>query len=561
MPTSSTREIRIEFDQRVPMRDGITLSADIYRPIDSTHTSRKYPVILTRTPYMKLNERVLVSAKYFAERGYVFVAMDVRGRGDSDGTFVPYFNEGYDGYDSIEWCASQAWSDGNVGTIGSSYPGCIQWLAALQNPPHLKAMVVRVTPSDPFVEIPTGLPSPMTLCWLHFVSGRMNQLMEAVDWERIYEHLPLISMDERAGRRNSNWRANIEHPQLDDYWEPLCYQNKFDQIDVPVLHISGWYDDEQVGTPLNYSGMTTYGATPAARASQRLLMGPWGHVVNKESKLGEVDFGPQSLIDMLAEELRWFNRWLKGYTNLHVTPEEFPVRIFVMGANEWRNEREWPLARTLWTPCYLHSSGSANSRFGDGSLSISKPEAEPTDNYQYNPAYPVPFITDPTSSQIGGPDDYSAIERRDDVLVYVTEPLRKEVEVTGPVRVDLYASSSAPDTDFMAKLVDIWPSGFVQRLCDGMVRARFSDGMDRPSLIEPGKIYKFSIDCWNTCQVFKTGHRIGLEISSSAFPKFDRNLNTGAPLGVTTEMAVAEQRIYHDVEHPSAVVLPIIPHL
>jgi len=559
MPTSSTREIRIEFDQRVPMRDGITLSADIYRPIDSTHTSRKYPVILTRTPYMKLNERVLVSAKYFAERGYVFVAMDVRGRGDSDGSFVPYFNEGYDGYDSIEWCASQAWSDGNVGTIGSSYPGCIQWLTALQNPPHLKAMVVRVTPSDPFVEIPTGLPSPMTLCWLHFVSGRMNQLMEAVDWERIYEHLPLISMDERAGRGNSNWRANIEHPQLDDYWEPLCYQNKFDQIDVPVLHISGWYDDEQVGTPLNYSGMTTYGATPAARASQRLLMGPWGHVVNKESKLGEVDFGPQSLIDMLAEELRWFNRWLKGYTNLHVTPEEFPVRIFVMGANEWRDEREWPLARTLWTPFYLHSSGSANSRFGDGSLSISKPEAEPTDNYQYNPAYPVPFITDPTSSQIGGPDDYSAIERRDDVLVYVTEPLRKEVEVTGPVRVDLYASSSAPDTDFMAKLVDIWPSGFVQRLCDGMVRARFSDGMDRPSLIEPGKIYKFSIDCWNTCQVFKTGHRIGLEISSSAFPKFDRNLNTGAPLGVTTEMAIAEQRIYHDVEHPSAVVLPIIP--
>ncbi|HWZ17546.1 MAG TPA: CocE/NonD family hydrolase [Ktedonobacteraceae bacterium] len=561
MPTSSTREIYIEFDQRVPMRDGITLSADIYRPIDSSHILRKYPVILTRTPYMKLNERILVSAKYFAERGYIYVAMDVRGRGDSDGTFVPYFNEGRDGYDAIEWCASQAWSDGNVGTIGSSYPGCIQWLAALQKPPHMKAMVVRVTPSDPFVETLTGLPSPMTLCWLHLVSGRMNQLMEAVDWERIYEHLPLISMDERAGRRNSNWRANIEHPQLDDYWDPICYQNKFDQIDVPVLHISGWYDDEQVGTPLNYIGMTNYGATPAARASQRLLMGPWGHVVNTVSKLGEVDFGPQSLIDLRAEELRWFNRWLKGYTNIRITPEEFPVRIFVMGANEWRDEREWPLARTRWTPFYLHSGGTANSRFGDGTLSINKPENEPTDTYQYDPAHPVPFITDPTSSQIGGPDDYSAIERRDDVLVYMTEPLKEEVEVTGPVRVDLYASSSAPDTDFMAKLVDIWPSGFVQRLCDGMVRARFREGMDRPTLIEPGKIYKFSIDCWNTSNTFKAGHRIGLEISSSAFPKYDRNLNTGAVLGVTTEMAVAEQRIYHDAEHPSAVVLPIIPHL
>jgi putative CocE/NonD family hydrolase len=231
-----------------------------------------------------------------------------------------------------------------------------------------------------------------------------------------------------------------------------------------------------------------------------------------------------------------------------------------MGINEWRDEREWPLARTQLTSFYLHSAGHANSRFGDGTLSVRKPEAESTDSFQYDPAHPVPFITDPTSSQIGGPDDYSAIERRDDVLVYMTEPLQEEVEVTGPVHVDLYASSTAPDTDFMSKLVDVWPSGFVQRLCDGMVRARFREGMDRPSLIEPGEVYQYSIDCWNTSQVFKIGHRIGLEISSSAFPKYDRNLHTGAPLGVTTEMAIAEQRIYHDEEHPSAVMLPIIPH-
>jgi uncharacterized protein len=561
MSTLSSSKVRVEFDQRVPMRDGITLSADIYLPVDSSDESKKYPVVLTRTPYMKLSERMLVPAKYFAERGYVFVAMDVRGRGDSEGRFVPYVNEGQDGYDAIEWCSFQPWSDGNVGTIGSSYPGCIQWLAALQKPPHLRAMVVRVTPSDPFVETPTGLPSPMTLCWLHYVSGHTNQLMEAVDWEQVYEHLPLLTMDKRAGRRNPNWRANIEHPQLDDYWVPLCYQDKFEQLDVPVLHISGWYDDEQIGTPLNYIGMTTRGATPAARSGQRLLMGPWGHVVNTESKLGEVDFGPQALIDMRAEELRWFNRWLKGYTNISAVADEFPVHIFVMGANEWRNEREWPLARTQWTPFYLHSGGRANSRFGDGSLSAEKPGNEPTDRYLYDPAHPVPFITDPTSSQIGGPDDYSAIERRDDVLVYVTEPLAEEVEVTGPIQVDLYASSSAPDTDFMAKLVDVWPSGFTQRLSDGMVRARFREGMDAPSLIEPGKIYHYTIDCWNTSQVFKTGHRIGLEISSSAFPKFDRNLNTGAVLGVTTEMVVAEQRIYHDAEHPSAIVLPVIPSL
>jgi putative CocE/NonD family hydrolase len=555
----------IAFDQRVPMRDGVTLSADVYFPQEWRDQSGQWPVILTRTPYVKANTLLLEHAAYFTAHGYVFVALDVRGRGDSDGVFVPYFNDGQDGYDSIEWCAAQPWSNGNVGTIGSSYPGRIQWLAALHNPPHLKAMVVRVSPSDPFVETPTGLPSPMHLCWLHLVSGRVDQVMEAVNWESTYEHLPLLTMDERMGRPNRFWRNDLAHAQLDDYWEPLCYQTKFEQINVPVLHISGWYDDEQIGTPLNYIGMTTRGATPEARAGQRLLMGPWGHAVNKDTKLGEVDFGPQALIHMRLEERRWFDRWLKSEQSSSVDQEQeeqedAPVRIFVMGINKWRDEQEWPLARTQWTPFYLHSSGHANSRFGDGTLSTSVPQArEQADNYRYDPARPVPFISEPTSSQIGGPDDYAAIERRDDVLVYVTEPLDKDTEITGPIRVDLYASSSAPDTDFTAKLLDIWPTGFRQRLCDGMVRARFRDGMARPSLIEPGQIYHYSIDCWNTCQVFKAGHRIGLEISSSAFPKYDRNLNTGAPLGQTSEMAVAEQRIYHDEEHPSALILPVIP--
>lgn len=546
-------DIRIVFDQRVSMRDGVALSADVYMPVRMEE--RAYPVILMRTPYVKANVGNVEVGKYYAEHGYIYVAMDVRGRGDSEGEFVPYMHDGQDGYDAIEWCASQEWSDGNVGTVGSSYAGCIQWLAALYQPPHLKAMIVRVTPSDPFVEIPTGLHTPMHLCWLHYVSGHTNQLMEAVDWERVYEHLPLLTMDERAGRRNQHWRNDLEHPQLDAYWEPLCYQTKFERIDVPVLHISGWYDDEQIGTPLNYIGMTKRGATLEARAHQRLLMGPWGHRINTISKMGEVDFGPQSLIDLRSEELRWFDRWLKS-----VHYKDFPVRIFVMGRNEWRNEQEWPLARTQWTAYYLHSGGKANSRFGDGMLSTVKPHRdEPADTYIYDPSRPVPFITEPVSMQIGGPDDYSALERRDDVLVYVTEPLVEDTEVTGPIRVELYASSSALDTDFMAKLVDIWPGGFTQRLTDGMVRARFREGMDRPSLIERDKMYHYTIDCWNTCIVLKAGHRIGLEISSSAFPKYDRNLNTGAQLGVTTEMAVAEQRIYHNVEHPSAMILPLIP--
>jgi putative CocE/NonD family hydrolase len=323
------------------------------------------------------------------------------------------------------------------------------------------------------------------------------------------------------------------------------------------LHISGWYDDEQIGTPLNFIGMTTSGATTHARANQRLLMGPWGHNVNASSKVGEIEFGQQAIIDLYGETTRWFDRWMPGRPE---RPQQPPVRIFVMGDNQWRNEQEWPLARTQWTPFYLHSQGGANSRFGDGTLSTIQPTSpESTDSYTYNPANPTPFLSEATSSQIGGPDDYTSVQRRDDVLVYTTEILEQDLEVTGPISVDLYASSSAPDTDFMAMLIDIWPNGFRQRLCDGMVRARFREGLDRPSLIEPGQIYHYTLPCWNTSQVFKAGHRICLQISSSAFPKFDRNLNTGAPLGQTTESVSAEQHIYHDDAHPSAVVLPIIP--
>lgn len=552
--TPDPREVRILFNQRVPMRDGVTLSADVYLPAGEL---KKRPVILTRTPYLKADMAVVERAKQFVKREYIYVAMDVRGRGDSDGDFTPYFNEGRDGFDAIEWCACQEWSDGNVGTYGGSYLGRIQWLAALEQPPHLRTMVVLVPPSDPFVETPTGVPGPMHLCWMHLVSGRVNQPMEAVDWEKIYWHLPLLTMDEQAGRMNLHWRADIEHPQLDDYWRPLCYQQRFKEISLPVFHISGWYDDEQIGTPLNYIGMATRGSIVEERTKQRLLMGPWGHNVNASSRVGELDFGPQAVIPIYDEVTRWFDRWLRDST---VDNQDAPVRIFIMGENIWRDEQEWPLARTQWTRFYLHSEVHANSRFGDGTLSTEPPDDEElADEYIYNPANPVPFLTEPTSSQIGGPDDYSAVQRRDDVLVYQTEPLEEDIEVTGPVRVDLYASSSATDTDFMAMLIDVWPNGYRQRLCDGMVRARFRDGMDRPSLIEPGHIYRYDFSCWNTAQTFKAGHRICVQISSSAFPKYDRNLNTGAALGQTDEFVNAEQRIYHDAEHPSAIVLPIIP--
>lgn len=549
-----TYDIEIRRDVRIPLRDGVTLSADLYRPAEAG----RYPAIVVRTPYMKNTKANHENGCYYARHGYAVLIVDVRGRGDSDGTFIPYRNEGDDGYDCIEWTAEQDWCDGNVGTMGGSYLGRIQWLTAIKQPPHLKTMIVSVTPSDPFVEWPTGTPTPMHVCWLYMTSGRIMQNIDVIDWEAVYKHLPLVTMDEKTGKRLPHWREELEHTHLDDWWKAICYQNAFDKVDLPVLHISGWYDDEQVGTPLNFIGMTKQAPSERARRNQKLIMGPWIHQINTSTKIGAIDFGPDAVIDLKGYQLRWFNRWLKGEKN--GIDAEKPVKIFVMGRNEWVEEEAWPLPNTKWTRFYLHSGGRANSRFGDGVLSMHPPETgeAEADSYDYDPSDPVPFITDMVSNQIGGADDYSAIERRDDVLVYSTPPLDADVEVTGPVKMELYASSDAKDTDFMVKLLDVHPNGFAQRLTDGMVRARFRNGMDRPELIKPGVIYKFEIDCWNTSHVFKKGHRIRIEIASSAFPKYDVNLNTGAPLGKTSEMITAHQTVFHDPEHPSAIILPII---
>ena len=547
--------MKIEFGVRIKMRDGVELSADIYRP----DSPGKFPAIVRRTPYVKAGggARAIDRMRKYVSRGYVFVYEDVRGRGDSDGTFVPYRADGQDGYDTIEWCAAQSWSDGKVGTFGGSYEGANQWLTAVQQPPHLTTMIALVSPSDPFVESPTGIPIPQDISWYFFTAGHVLQNIDAVDWNRVYEHLPLVELDEVAGRRDQNWRDLFDHPTLDAWWEPLRYQNKFDRVRVPVLHISGWYDDEQVGTPLNYIGMTTKGATPEIRKSQKLLMGAWPHAVNSTSKLGDVDFGAADVIDLDAYMLRWYDYWLKGKdTGIMAEP---PVRIFVMGSNEWTNENEWPMARTQWTNYFVHSAGRANTLSGDGALSTTEPAAEPPDGYRYDPKNPTPFITAPSFAQIGGPDDYRSVEARDDVLVYSTEPMKSDTEVCGPIRAEVYAASSATDTDFMVKLIDVWTDGYAERLSDGMVRARYRDGMESASPIEPGKIYRYSVDVWNTCEMFKVGHRIRVEIASSGVPKFDRNPNTGEPLGKTTRMQSADQKIFHDREHPTHLILPIVP--
>jgi putative CocE/NonD family hydrolase len=558
--TSDLLSTRIDFDVKVAMRDGTKLSADIYRPDDREGGAGKYPVILIRTPYNKSTERGnhLEWGRFFASHGYVYVAMDVRGRGDSEGFFVPYRQEGPDGYDAIEWCAAQPWSNGRVGTTGSSYLGYDQWIAALEHPPHLNTMISIVTPPDPFVESPTGLQSPTYMSWYHLLLGHTLHNAAAVNWNAVYLTLPLSRMDQAAGFHAPYWQDILAHPGINDWWGPLIYQNKFDRLDLPILHISGWYDDEQAGALMNYLGMTGNGATEEARKHQSLLVGPWPHAVNSTRKLGAIDFGPEALIDLERYELRWFDRWLKGREDREA--QEAPVRIFVMGRNQWRDESGWPIPGTDYVKYFLSSGGKANSLFGDGRLLAEAPGARGTaDHYRYDPADPVPFLMEPTYAQVGGPDDYRAVERRDDVLVYTTEAFREPRVICGPIKAHLWASSSATDTDFMVKLLDVWPNGFAQRLTDGMVRARYREGGNKAALIEPGRAYDYDVDLWNTCQEFGKGHRVRVEVASSAFPKYDRNQNTGEPLGTTANLKVAEQTIYHDATHPSYLVLPFLP--
>jgi uncharacterized protein len=539
------------FNVMVRARDGAGLATDLYLPPGDG----PFPAVVGRTPYNKNQAAFAGLAAGVNAKGYALVVQDVRGRGDSDGTFEPYVNDGTDGYDTIEWVAEQPWCDGNVIYRGASYGARAGWMVALEHPPHLRAMVIVVSPSDPFVEFPTCATSPMMLSWFRLTDGRLVQNTGGVDWMQVYEHLPLVTMDEAAGFPSERWREAMTHTSLDEYWLPRCYQNRFDELDVPVMHISGWYDDEQIGTPINFIGMSKHAQSAEARAGQRLLMGPWGHGVNSASKLGEVDFGPSAVIDLEGYIAQWLDSVL-GRAETDVPR----VRIFVMGRNEWRDETGWPLERTRFTDHFLHSNGSANSRFGDGVLSTQAPtSAEPPDEYTYDPARPVPFITEPTSSQLGGPDDYSAVEQRGDVLCYTSDALDEDLEITGPVSLVLYASSSAVDTDFAAKLVDVHPNGFCQRLCDSIVRARYRNGPERAELLEPGTVYEFEVDLWNTSQVFKAGHRIRLEVTSSAFPKYDRNLNTGEDIGTGVRMELATNRVWHDPEHPSRLVLPVIP--
>jgi putative CocE/NonD family hydrolase len=394
------------------------------------------------------------------------------------------------------------------------------------------------------------------ISWYHLTAGHLLQNMDALDWDRLNWHLPLITMDQAAGRPNPRWRDIISHSRLDAWWDPMRYQNRIERVQVPVLHLTGWYDDAQRATPMNFIAMTQRAESPEARRRQKMVVGPWPHALNSTSKLDSVDFGPEAIIDLDGLERRWFDRWLRDQPN--GIDREPPVRLFAMGVNRWIDAADWPVPGTRFVRYFLRSHGRANTRNGDGRLSLEPPGREPPDRYVSDPANPVPFLTAPSFAQLGAAEDYAEVETRSDVLVYTTEAFDSETLVCGPLRVRLVAASSAPDTDFMVKVLDVWPNGYVQRLNDGMVRARFRDGWDAPRLIEPGRAYEYDIDAWNTCQALLPGHRVRLEIASSAFPKFDRNPQTGDSLGMNARIRTAEQSIFHDGARLSYLDLPVV---
>ncbi|MFN8572116.1 MAG: CocE/NonD family hydrolase [Gemmatimonadaceae bacterium] len=547
--------VRMEFDTRIRMRDGVELSADVYRP----DRPGKFPVILVRTPYDNGTAPNLQAGKRWAARGYVYVVQDVRGRGDSDGQFYPLVTEGKDGFDTIAWLAAQPWSNGKVGMLGGSYLGWVQLYAAAEKPPALAALIPTVTPTDPDKSWPMqyGAYSPATISWLANISGHTSQDLSELDLWGAYAHRPLRTADRYVGRSIKSWQDWLDHPASDEYWDRQSYQDKILDSQIPMLHVSGWYDDVLLGTLQNFARLTGAKADPAVRSRQRLLIGPWGHRINQSSRMGDVDFGPTALIDLEALQARWFDRWLRGTSN--GIEQDPSVRIFVMGENAWRDEHEWPLARTKWTKFYLHSTGKANSRYGDGTLDTLPPAAEPPDHYRYDPATPVPLITDAHFSQVGGPDDYQAVERRDDMLVYTTAPFDRPTEMCGPLSATIHAASSAKDTDWLTKVLIVYPNGVAQRLNDGGVRARYAKNPRQAQLVTPGQVESYAIDNWGTCILFRPGERLRLEVASSSFPKFDANLNTGGSIADDTVGVVANQTIFHDRARPSYLLVPLIP--
>ncbi|MEU6148515.1 CocE/NonD family hydrolase [Actinosynnema sp. NPDC047251] len=563
-----TESLTVDRAVAVPLRDGVVLRADVYRPV-----GQRCPALIFRTPYDRTGLGMYGTfALRAASAGYAVVMQDTRGRGASDGTFTPFVHEQEDGYDTIDWVVSQPWCNGEVGMFGGSYDGVTQWQAAMSGHPALKAIAPNVTASSYHHgwvyrggAFQLGFSLGWTLSLAAHNAGRdpsvpssvREALIDASDgFPDTARVLPLADHPylDKVAPYYQEW---LRHPEYDEYWERLDVSRSYSEMTVAAFNLGGWYDTFLGGTLANYAGMR---AQSPVGDRQRLLVGPWPHEgLFRGNPVGSMNFGGRSsagALDAEGLQLRWFDRWLRGEES-----RDPSVLLYAMGANQWRVSDSWPLPGTEYQDWYLHSDGRANTLDGDGRLSRETPGDQPPDSYVYNPRNPVPTLggalcCSPVHTQ-GGVYDQRPIEAREDVLVYTSEPLAEPLDVTGPVSVVLHAATTARDTDWTAKLVDVGPCGYAQNISDGIIRARYRGEV--PELVTPGEVVEYRIDLGATSTVFRPGHRIRVEVSSSNFPHFDRNPNTGDLPGTSTEVVSALQTVHHGGPALSRVVLPVVP--
>ncbi len=538
----------------------MVLTADVYLP----EAEEPAAALLTRTPY-EGRRAVIAEAAIDLERatdaGFAVVVQDVRGRGRSEGTFEPFVHEGTDTYDSVEWVAAQPWCTGAVGMVGRSYPAAVQWFGAVHRPPHLRALAPVITGSETYegsIFQGGAFLLGFNLFWVRLIaepkrSGPLD------DWTG---HLPLNAIPELQGNPLANFYAEwLAHPCWDEHWASQAVSLHYDRITVPALHIGGWYDIFLAGTLQNFSRLRVSAAHEAARAGQRLVIGPWAHGAALGSYPDHRFEGvPESAdLDLTELQLRYFDRHLRGSSvALWEGDDERPVRIFVQGVNTWRDEESWPLARAVPTPWFLHAGGG---------LSPAAPQAAEPSRFRYDPADPAPTLGGPTSlpgrmmRTDQGPRDQTPTEARPDVLVFTSEALGEPLEVTGPLTVVLHFATSALDTDVVVKLCDVHPDGRSMLLAEGVLRCRFREGRDREVPMVPGQVEELRVDLVATSNVFGVGHRVRVDVTSASFPRFDRNPNTGHALGVDgpEDLRVADQTVCHDAVRASHVLLPIVP--
>jgi hypothetical protein len=548
------------------MRDGVKLYADVYLPA----APGKYPVIVVRTPYGTQRDGAHQSLVKFAQRGYAAVMQDTRGRYESEGNWDPFRNEARDGYDTAEWAARQPWSNGKVGFQGGSYLGHVQWAAASQAPPSLLAMFPAVASTNIYANWLThGGAFRLSFNYGWGVVRMPNRIMlpqywhtetwapEELRYDRILYHLPLITGDlQSAGYAVAHYREWLKHQSYDAYWKAVSDEERLDRITVPVHTFGGWFDIFLAGTLNGFTGMRARGGSERARRESRMIVGPWGHGASR--KFGDIDFGEHAFVDQFERELRWFDHYLKNVDN--GIDRQPPVRIFYMGANTWRDAQDWPVPGTRYVPYYLSSGGRANSLRGNGRLGTAMPSGAPSDSYTYDPNLPVPTLGGNNccgTPTIAGPKDQRPVESREDVLVYTSEVLTQPLTIAGPVKMKLWASTGGRDTDWMVKLVDVHPNGQAFNIAEGMLRARFRSGLDKMELLEPERVYEFTVDLAGTANVFLPGHRLRVDVTSSNFPQFDRNPNTGEDLGASSGTLAVRQVVHHTGGRPSHVLLPV----